>query len=142
MEDSISILIKVVNNNFARIMNNDIADIGLTSAQCNVLGFIYASEKDEINPRDIEKSCYLKKPTVTGILKRLVENGFIQLVPSHKDNRYKQIILTQKAFEHKEEMNKKFLAVEEILCNGISAEEKEMVIAILKKMFDNLKSYK
>ena len=41
--------------------------------------------------KDIEKALNLKNPTVTGILKRLEENGFVLIVPSNKDKRCKNV---------------------------------------------------
>lgn len=134
-------LLRVVNNYFERVVNKDTEEIELTSSQCFVLGFLNNCNKDEINPRDIEKCCHLKKPTVSGILKRLNEKGFIKIENSNKDNRYKQIVLTEKAIEHKAEMDEKILYAENILCDGFTEEEKKVLENALLKMFNNLSKH-
>lgn len=141
MQEKISILLRVVNNYFDRVVNKDTEEIELTSSQCFVLGFLINCDKEEINPRDIEKHCHLKKPTVSGILKRLNEKGFIRVENSNKDNRYKQIILTEKAIKHKEEMDRKISYAENILCAGFTEEERVVIENALVKMFENLNKH-
>ena len=69
----LSLLLKIVNNLFERELNNKISTLELTRTQCSVLGYLNRNGNKEINPRDIEKEFNLKRPTVTGILKRLEE---------------------------------------------------------------------
>lgn len=142
MNENISVLIKAVSNSFERTINNDFAEMKLTASQSYVLCFIFSCGNREINPRDIEMRCHLKKPTVSGILKRLYEKRLIEILPSDRDNRFKQIRLTERFMEHKELVDKKISEVEEILLTGISQEEKEQTRLILSKMLDNLNNIK
>lgn len=137
-EMRIGILLKMINNIYERNFNSKIAEINLTTAQCDLLGFLHENEGKEVNPIDIEKRFNLKRPTVTGLLKRLEEKGFIRLVPSIKDNRYKQIILTDKAQGHHQEMLTGLKEMENQLYEGISEEEKQELIGILNKMLKNM----
>ena len=59
-------------------------------------GLSSGSSKEFVNQKDIEKALSLKNPTVTGILKRLDEKGFILAVPSNQDKRCKNIYPTEK----------------------------------------------
>ena len=92
----ISLLIKMVSNSFERDLTNNVNNIGLTSSQCNILGYLEENSDREINPVDIERDLNLKRSTVTGILQRLEEKGFIDLVASSsKDKRFKKIVFTE-----------------------------------------------
>lgn len=137
-EMRIGILFKMINNIYERSLNSKIADINLTTAQCDLLGFLYEKEGKEVNPIDIEKRFNLKRPTVTGLLKRLEEKGFIKLLSSSKDSRYKQIILTDKAREHHQGVMIGLREMEAQLYEGISEEEKQELIITLNKMLKNM----
>ena len=52
-----------------------------------------------MNQRDIEKALNLKNPTVTGLLQRLDEKGYVLIVPNAKDKRKKNVYLTEKAYD-------------------------------------------
>ncbi len=137
-EMRIGVLLKMINNIYERNFNSKVVEINLTTAQCDLLGFLHDNEGKEVNPVDIEKRFNLKRPTVTGLLKRLEEKGFIKLVPSVKDNRYKQIILTDKAQGQHQEMLAGLKEMEAQLYQGISEEEKKELVSILNKMLKNM----
>ena len=81
---SIGLLLKQINNVYEKDFNNRLRTLGITASQCAVLDYLLTSRKEEVNQRDIEKALCLKNPTVTGLLKRLDEKGFILVVPSTK----------------------------------------------------------
>lgn len=137
-EMQLSYLLKIVNDNFERELNNKTAAFGLTSSQCKMLGYLYRNQDKEINPIDIEKNFRLQKPTITGILQRLVEKDLIHFENSAKDKRYKQIVLTEKAKSFDIVLKQSLNESEEILYQGITKEEKEEVRKILEKMLKNL----
>ncbi len=134
----LGLLLKMVNNIYEREFNCAISKIDLTAAQCDLLGFLHENEGREVNPIDIEKRFHLKRPTVTGLLKRLQEKGFIELGISSKDNRYKEVKLTQKAYAQRLEMISQLHKMEERLYKNISEEEKREVVRILNIMLNNM----
>ena len=73
----IGFTVKQINNIYEKDLNERIKKLSITSSQCAVLDFLFHTDKDEVNQCDVEKALSLKNPTVTGILKRLDENGFI-----------------------------------------------------------------
>lgn len=74
----IGFLFKQINNVYEKDINNQLKGIGITSSQCEVLNYLFRCDKEEVNQKDIEKALSLKNPTVTGILQRLDEKGYIQ----------------------------------------------------------------
>jgi len=137
----LSLLLKIVNNLFERELNNKISTIDLTRTQCSILGYLNRNRDKNINPSDIEKEFNLKKPTVTGILKRLEEKNFILVVQSETDRRYKYIKLTSKSNEVDKVMKRNLYESEKIMYQGLSAQDKKELCRILKKMMDNLLGY-
>ena len=90
----VGFMFKQINNIYEKEFNNLLRGIGITSSQCAVLDYLLGSSKEFVNQKDIEKALSLKNPTVTGILKRLDEKGFILAVPSNQDKRCKNIYPT------------------------------------------------
>ena len=95
----IGFMIKQINNVFEKELNEKVKKLGLTSSQCAVLDYLFHTSKDEISQRDVERHLSLKNPTVTGLLKRLDEKGYILCVPNAKDR--KIFILRRKPMIYK-----------------------------------------
>ena len=83
----IGFIVKQINNVYEKELNERLRKIGITSSQCAVLDYLFRTNKEEVSQRDVEKNLNLKNPTVTGILKRLDEKGYILCVPNANDRR-------------------------------------------------------
>ena len=101
---SVGFLLKQINNVYEKDLNQRLRTLGITASQCAVLDYLITSRKEEVNQKDIEKALNLKNPTVTGLLKRLDEKGFILIVPNNKDRRCKNVYLTEKAYDIQKRM--------------------------------------
>jgi len=130
----IGFLFKQINNVYEKEFNNRLRTLGITASQCAVLDYLFISSKEEVNQRDIEKALSLSNPTVTGILKRLDEKGFILSVPSNKDKRCKNIYLTEKAYGIHRRMNMDRRKLDKMLTLGMNKKE----VAALEKMLSRV----
>ena len=83
-------LVRVLQNCTDQAMNNALASMDLTAAQGHIMGFITHREKPPC-ARDIEEQFQLSHPTVSGILSRLEQKGFVEMRPDPQDRRYKRI---------------------------------------------------
>ena len=97
--------IKQINNVYEKDLTKSLKNIGITASQCAVLDYLFHTNKEEVNQIDVERHLNLKNPTVTGLLKRLDEKGFILCVPSNTDRRRKKIYLTERPMTSREEWN-------------------------------------
>ena len=95
----IGFMFKQINTIYEKDLNNLLKTVGITASQCAVLDYLFRSNEEVVNQRDIERALSLRNPTVTGLLKRLDEKGFILSVPNEKDKRCKNIYLTEKAYD-------------------------------------------
>ncbi|WP_294378144.1 MarR family winged helix-turn-helix transcriptional regulator [uncultured Clostridium sp.] len=138
-EIRLSLLLKMVNNMFERKLNNRAALMDLTNAQCRILGYLDRNRNREIYLNDIEKRFCLKRPTVTGLIKRLEEKQFIHVETKADDRRYKKIILTDKSEEIIEFMKENLENAERALYKDITEEEKNELYRILLIMFNSMK---
>ena len=127
-------LFKQINNVYEKEVNNSLRALGITASQCAVLDYLFHSGKEEINQKDVERALSLKNPTVTGLLKRLDEKGYILIVPSAKDRRCKKIYLTEKAYDIRRRMEADRKKVDKRLTIGMTKKE----VQALRKMLDKV----
>lgn len=135
---TIGFLFKQINTVYEKEFNNRLKRLGITSSQCEVLDFLLQSSKDEVTQRDIERALNLKNPTVTGILKRLDEKGFILSVPSGKDRRCKNIYLTEKAYDIQKRMEMERKKTDKMLTLGMTKKEVEALNKMLNRVLYNI----
>ena len=105
----------------------------------DVLLYLKRHEEDKLTQRDLETGLTLKNPTVTGLLNRLEEKGFITREQNLNDKRSKFIKMTDKSERVLEDA---YLYIQELdakMLNGISKEEKEQLFKHIYKILDNLK---
>lgn len=133
-------MLKIVSNYMDKDVNNCLADINITRSQMGILVYIQISECKgiEVNQVDIEKEFNLKNPTVTGLLNRLEEKGYIKRVKSEKDKRYKKLALTESGREILEKGKSKAEENEVKLLKTLTKEETKELKRILTKIVNNI----
>ena len=134
----VGFVFKQINNVYEKEFNNLLRTLGITASQCAVLDYLFSSRKEEVNQRDIEKALSLKNPTVTGLLKRLDEKGFILIVPSNRDKRCKIVYLTEKAYDIQRRMEADRKKIDKKLTSGMTKKEKEALQKMLGKVLYNI----
>lgn len=134
----IGFVFKQINNVYEKEFNNILRTLGITASQCAVLDYLFSSQKEEVTQRDIEKALSLKNPTVTGLLKRLDEKGFILIVPSNKDKRCKNVYLTEKAYDIQRRMEADRKKIDRKLTIGMSKKEIEALQKMLGRVLYNI----
>ena len=130
----IGFMIKQINNVYEKDLNERLRMIGITASQCAVLDFLFHTSKEEVSQRDVERALNLKNPTVTGLLKRLDEKGYILCVPNANDKRKKNIYLTEKAYDIQRRMESDRRKLDRELTRGMTKRE----VAALRKNLEKL----
>lgn len=136
--NQIGFIVKQINNIYEKELNERLKKLGITSSQCAVLDYLFHTNKEEVNQRDVEKSLSLKNPTVTGILKRMEEKGFILSVPNAADKRKKNIYLTEKAYDIQRKMDADRRKLDNRLTIGLSKREVNALSRGLEKVLYNI----
>ena len=134
----VGFVFKQINNVYEKEFNNLLRTLGITASQCAVLDYLFSSRKEEVNQKDIERALSLKNPTVTGLLKRLDEKGFILIVPSNKDKRCKNVYLTEKAYDIQRRMEADRKKIDRKLTIGMTKKEIEALQKMLGKVLYNI----
>ncbi len=135
---TIGFLFKQISTIYEKELNKKLKSLGITSSQCAVLDFLFNSSKEEVTQRDIERALNLKNPTVTGILKRLDEKGFILIVPDPKDHRCKNVYLTEKAYDIQKHMESDRRRMDQMLTRGMTKKEVDALNRMLNKVLYNI----
>lgn len=127
-----------INQAIEKIVNRKSKSMDLTKSQCDLLSYLYKNRNQKIIQRDIEHYFHISNPTVTGILNRLSQKGYIERVKSEDDRRVHYIQITQKTndlcscFLTQKEM------IDKMLTQGLDNQEKIVLKDLLSRVLDNL----
>ena len=134
----IGFIVKQINNIYEKELTKRLKVLGITSSQCAVLNYLFQRNQEHVTQREIEKNLQLKNPTVTGLLKRLDEKGFVLCVQSPTDKRCKNIYLTEKAFDIQKKMESDRKRLDKRLTIGMTKKEVEVFRRGLEKVLYNI----
>lgn len=112
-------------------------EIGLTAAQGQLMGYLIHSEKPPC-PRDVENAFHLSHPTVSGLLSRLEQKGFLQLQTDPTDRRCKRIHLLPRASQLDQRIHQIIAENELEMVQDFSREEREQFSRLLRRAIQNM----
>ena len=118
-------------------MTAELEKMELTAAQGHIMGYLAHASMPPC-PRDIENEFHLSHPTVSGILSRLEQKGFIQLQTDPEDRRIKRITVLPKGRECHERMHRVIQDNESRMVEGFTPEEKQQFAALLNRAIQNM----
>lgn len=133
-------LIKMIGNLYQVEVNKNLKDRRITQSQAEVLIYIQIKNEQgkEVHQVDLEQALHLSNPTVTGILNRLEEKGFVRRVPSSENSKFKSVIITE---DGKEELNKGKKVIHRLEKETLSCledEEQKEINRLLKKIWNHI----
>lgn len=134
----IGFMFKQISTIYEKDFNQLLKTIGITASQCAVLDYLFRSSEEAVNQKDIEKALSLRNPTVTGLLKRLDEKGYILSVPSNRDKRCNNIYLTEKAYDIRRRMEADRKKIDKKFTLGMNKKEKAALEKMLEKVLYNI----
>lgn len=120
-----------------QIMTSALEQQELTASQGHIMGYLSRQAAPPC-PRDIEAAFHLSHPTVSGILSRLEQKGFIQQRPDPDDRRCKRIYLLAKGSRCHDTMHRIIRENEERMVQDFTLEEKELFAAFLQRAIANM----
>ncbi len=110
---------------------------GLVVSHGNILARLYENDKQSMTKiaEDIGKC----KSTLTVLVNKLENAGFVERLSDENDTRVKKIALTDKGKDFQESFWTISDSLTKGLWNDFTAEEKELLVKLLAKMSDNIK---
>lgn len=118
-------------------MDNALETMELTAVQGHIMAYL-AHAKTPPCPRDLEAEFHLTHPTVSGILSRLEQKGFVQLRTDPEDRRCKRIYVLEKGWQCHEVMHGTILENERRMTEGFTEAEQELFADFLQRAIRNM----
>ena len=109
----------------------------LTAVQGHIMAYLAHAQQPPC-PRDLEAEFHLTHPTVSGILSRLEQKGFIELRTDPEDRRCKRIFILEKGWQCHEVMHQTIQANERRIVDGFTPEEQEIFTGLLQRAIRNM----
>lgn len=135
----IGLRIKHISVALDQMRTEQIAELGLTSSQGLVLRYLNRHRGEPIYPSDLVRRFGLSQPTVTGILRRLEDKGFLEFQADRDDRRRKSIAATPKALCCHRQIVAGLQRSEDLLVGGMSEEEIDRLCQLLDKVLANIR---
>ena len=110
--DEIGFYLSLIKKKMDKHMNEGLKKYDLTKTQRDILGYLHFTDKNPVIQKDIEEHFHISNPTVTGILNRLEQKGFIERKQSLKDKRVRTIVLTKKEQDLHEDIENQICLME------------------------------
>ena len=136
----IGVLLKITDKEIERRLNEKAELLGLTTAQMYALYYI-CRNSGQVCQRDLERKFDLTHATVSGLIARLSNKGFIVISSDSADRRKNMLLPTPKAEACTDEIRHFIRNSDPQLMNGFSEEEKTQFRLLLLRILDNLKSF-
>ena len=129
--------LKMVEHLAKRIGDEHLKKIDLTQSQADVIVLLAHESEKVFRQRDIESALNYSNPTVTGLINRLEQKGFIVRRVDPEDSRARIISLTDKALEIIEEIYESIRQTEQMLLDGFTEEEVEILQPLMSRIAKN-----
>ncbi|SEK23057.1 MarR family winged helix-turn-helix transcriptional regulator [Streptococcus equinus] len=132
---------------FVNLMENRVHELGELHDVENLAGpqglavlYLRDNEDKEVFIKDIERKLKISKSVTSNLIKRMEKNGFIKVVPSEVDKRYKRVELTELGRAKTKDIDAFHAAVHKQIFDGISREELEISGHVFDRILKNLEN--
>lgn len=136
---SIGYKFKLIDKLFKIRMNKSLEKYNITEAQMAVLFYLDHHKDEKITQKVLAQEFSIKHSTMSGILQRLEEKGYITITVDPQNKRFKNICSTEQVKQFHSEMHHHRDETETILLNGFDEKEKEQLNSYLDRIYQNLK---
>jgi DNA-binding MarR family transcriptional regulator len=137
--NKLGILFKFIDKSIEKSCNNLLQGTDITASQADILTFLLFNQDRDVNQRDIEQEFQIKHPTVTGLLDRLENKGFVRRKVQEGDGRCRKITLAKKYLKISKKILKKGEALEQRLTRGFSEKDQARLQSLLQRVLKNIK---
>ncbi|MGG5460553.1 MarR family winged helix-turn-helix transcriptional regulator [Clostridium sp. B9] len=124
-------------------MNKELEKEGITAAQFTILRDIELhlslDKQEELTPVLIASRLDMDKPTISGIISRLVAKGYLEKIENEEDKRSYLVTLTEKAKIKMEDFSRVNVEIVDLAIDGIESEKLHVFGDVLLSMMNNLR---
>lgn len=117
---------------------SDMPKESLNHTQIQIVFYLLRHMNEDVCQKDLEIETHLKKASITGTLDSLEDKGLILRKASQDDKRKNIIVLSERAINIKDNLEKKFQELEEQIKNNIDEDELANFFKTAEKIKNNL----
>jgi DNA-binding MarR family transcriptional regulator len=115
-----------------------LSEVGLHAGQEMVLSHLW--REDGLAPSELAARLGVEPPTVTNTLSRMEKAGLLVRCRHPQDARCTRVYLTERGWELREPVERRWETVQERAFAGITPEEEDLLRELLIRIHDNLTS--
>lgn len=138
--ENIGKLNAAIYRNLQSILNSKLEGISIQSGQYDF--FYVISLNEGITQKELSEWLYIGKSTTAKVIKNLVTNGYIYKEKDIADKRFERLYLTEKGRKIAGRIHETFLETVEITTKGLTKEETNQTVELLKKILSNVTEVK
>ena len=94
--------------------------------------------QDNVNQLELVRLTRLKAPTVSVLLRRMEEEGYVKRVPDEADHRAMRVVLPEKGREFDRRHLSNISTNDHMAMRGIEGEDEETLMRLLARIRDSL----
>lgn len=132
--ESCLILIKQLEVNMGRRMNNEMKELDMTLTQVRVLSLLLGLPEKQATLKDLEKKLQLSQSVTAGIIKRLEQRKYVEGFGNSEDKRIKIVKITPLGEQQCICSDKILFQLEEEMLSCLSEHEMITLQTLLKRV--------
>jgi MarR family transcriptional regulator, organic hydroperoxide resistance regulator len=137
--EGIVALVSAVREKANRFITEQLKSRGITDIATHHGGiFVHLLRNGELTMGEIAKKIDRDKSTVTALIRKLVELGYVETSTSSLDSRVTMVRLTAKGGALEKDFNEISIGLQERVYRGFSDLEKELLMRLLGRVKENL----
>ena len=119
-------------------MNNELEQYDITEAQMDVLMYLIQHRDQKVTQKVLTEAFNIKHSTMSGIMQRMQEKGFIEIYVDEENRRSKIVNLTDKAINLKSKLDEHRCETERVLLHSFSDDDISNLYNYLDRIRQNL----
>jgi MarR family transcriptional regulator for hemolysin len=121
------------------IFDQAVRQMGITRAQWWALSNLSRNKSEGMNQSDLAKILDVGKPTIGGLIDRLVDNGMIERQSDGGDRRIRRIFITEKGYQLISHMSPVAARLNTVFLEGIDEKDVKIAEKVLEHLKENLR---
>ncbi|MEX0647729.1 MAG: MarR family transcriptional regulator [Balneolaceae bacterium] len=134
--ESIGKLISILHRKSHIYFQKELEPLGMGRGHVKI--FSYLAHKPGATQQELTSYFKLDKGTISYLIKKMSEGGYVRREPDPEDRRSYKLFLTEKAEKKEKEIRKIFNGWTELLLENFSKDEQKQAFQIMERMIKNV----
>ena len=123
-----------------RVIEKRMSDLGLSSIQSRMLGYVYFQycREKKVLQKELEEEFKIRKSSVTSVIQILEKKGLVRRIGVPGDARKKEVVLTEYGISVQRTVLERLETLEHMVDEVLSPEEKKLWHSCIRKIATRL----